>query len=118
MRSTLARVAVAGLAAGICGCADYSGIEKDLHDMRTQLSQVSTDVSAMRSSLDSATEETRQAAQKAAAATSTANQALTMAQSDQSAIEHLNEKLDSLDHASSKHKKAKKKPAADAPKTP
>ena len=95
-------------AAGLTGCVDYGPVEKQLHDVRDQLSQVETDVSAMRSSLDSATEATRQAAQKAAAANFTANEALTMAQSGQDAIARLDEKLDQLDRS---HKPARKAPA-------
>jgi hypothetical protein len=98
-------VALAGVA-GLAGCVDYGPVEKELQDVHAQLSQVSTDVEAMRTSLDSATEETRQAARKAAAATSIANQALTMAQWDQDKLAQLDEKLDQLDRAKKKPRKA------------
>jgi hypothetical protein len=71
----------------------------------------------MRSSLDNANEQTRQAQQKAMAATSTANQALTMAKADQTAIAKLNDKLDRMDKAShkSKPKAAPKAPSTSSP---
>jgi methyl-accepting chemotaxis protein len=109
MRLTVAWVAAAGLSA----CTDYSRVHKELQDVQAQLSQVTTDVSAMRTSLDEATEATRQAAQKAAAATSTANQALYMAQTGQDALARLDEKLDQLDKAKARKPVRKAKQDSD-----
>jgi outer membrane murein-binding lipoprotein Lpp len=96
MRWSVTQAAVGGLAAVLAGCADYSGVEKDLRQLRDQLNQVSVDVAAMKTSLDNATEETRQAQQKAQAAARTANQALTVASEDRKAIDELNAKIDRL----------------------
>lgn len=94
------RLTVAALVTvtGIAGCADYNPAERDLREMRAQLSQVSSEVSQMKSSLDKATEATRQATRKSEEAKSTAKQALKLAQSDQAALERANEKLNQLDH--------------------
>jgi outer membrane murein-binding lipoprotein Lpp len=98
MRLCVTLVAVGGLGAVLAGCANYSGIDRDLKEMSDQLNQVSTEVGAMRTSLDSATELTRQAQHNAAAAEFTANEALTLAASDRKSVTELNEKLDRLDH--------------------
>jgi outer membrane murein-binding lipoprotein Lpp len=96
MKWSLMMVALGG--SFLAGCADYSGIAKDLAEVRDQLNAVSVDVAAMKTSLDSATEQTRQAQQKAEAAASTANQALTVAAQDRKAIDELNAKIDRLGH--------------------
>jgi chromosome segregation ATPase len=112
MKWTVALALVA--ATGLGGCTDYGPIEKELKDMHTQLSQVERDVSATKASLDQATLEARHAAQAAEAAQSTANQALALAQSDQQAIDRLNERLDQLDHTGRPVRKPVKK-AQEAP---
>jgi len=107
------RLTVAALVTvtGLAGCADYSPAERDLREMRAQLSQVSTEVGQMKSSLDKATEATRQAQRKSEAAQSTAKQALSLAQSDQASLERANEKLEKLggaEHTKGSHRAAKK----------
>jgi uncharacterized protein (DUF3084 family) len=87
-------VAVAVTGAAVSGCTDLSPIEKDLKDIHNQLGQVSTDVGAMKTSLDSASEASRQAQEASENASRTANQALSMAQSDQKSIDAMNEKLE------------------------
>lgn len=107
MRLTVALVATV---AALAGCADYSPVDAQLRDVRAQLAQVSTEVGQMKTSLDHATEATREAARKSAAARQTANMALTLAQADKDKLAHASEKLDSLDHSGRKaaHRAAKK----------
>jgi outer membrane murein-binding lipoprotein Lpp len=86
----------------LTGCADLSAIDKDCKDLQAQLNQVSSDVVAMKSSLDKATEASRQAKEAADNAASTANQALAIAQSAQRSVEATNARLERLspDHCS------------------
>jgi outer membrane murein-binding lipoprotein Lpp len=99
------RLTVAALVTvtGLAGCANLDPTERELHEMRDQLSQVSNEVGQMKSSLDKATEATREATRKSEAAQSTAKQALSLAKSDQASLERANERLERLDHAKVTH---------------
>jgi Skp family chaperone for outer membrane proteins len=84
------------VATALTGCADLSPIDKEFKDLQAQLNEVSSDVVAMRSSLDKATVASRQAKEAADNAASTANQALAIAQSAQRSVEATNERLERL----------------------
>jgi methyl-accepting chemotaxis protein len=89
-------VAIILVATPLTACADLSAIDKQFKDLKAQLNQVSSDVVAMQSSLDKATESSRQAKEAADNAASTATQALVTAQSAQRSVEATNERLREL----------------------
>ena len=92
------RLSTALLAAGLglSGCTDLTPIQRDVTDLRGQLDHITSELRAVRASTDAATQSSRQAAQAATAASDTANRALAMAKSDQSAIDATNAKLDRM----------------------
>jgi outer membrane murein-binding lipoprotein Lpp len=80
----------------VTGCTDLSPLDREFKDIQAQLNQVSTDVVAMRSSLDQATEASKQAREAADNAARTANQALVVALSAQRSVRATNERLERL----------------------
>jgi outer membrane murein-binding lipoprotein Lpp len=78
------------------GCTDLKPMQAQIDDLKTQVSRVSADTAAMKSSMDSAGGDARNANQAAAAAQSTANQALAAAQASQSCCDATNEKMDRM----------------------
>jgi outer membrane murein-binding lipoprotein Lpp len=91
---TLAAVAVVGSA--LSGCTDLSPIQNDIKDLRSQINRLQTDVGSMKKTLDNAAQASREAQRAADRASSTANQALALGQSNQKSIEATNEKLDRM----------------------
>lgn len=101
MRNSIRQAAVIRSAlilalAPLTGCTDLSAIDKEFKDLKAQLNQVSSDVVAMQSSLDKATESSREAKEAADNAASTAAQALITAQSAQRSVAATNERLKEL----------------------
>jgi Skp family chaperone for outer membrane proteins len=95
-RAAAIGAAMISVAAAFTGCADLSPIDREFKDIQAQLKQVSSDVVAMESSLDKATEASRQAKEAADNAASTANQALAIALSAQRSVRATNERLERL----------------------
>jgi outer membrane murein-binding lipoprotein Lpp len=93
MRWTIALLA-AGL--GLAGCTDLTPIQRDLMDLHGQLDRLATEVKSVRASADTAIQSAQQAQRAASAASDTANRALAMARSTQTAIDATNEKLDRM----------------------
>ena len=96
MRSTWIGTAMMLVATAFTGCADLSSIDKEFKDLKAQLNQVSSDVVAMQSSLDKATEASKQAKEAADNAASTANRALAIALSARRSVQATNERLERL----------------------
>jgi hypothetical protein len=95
-RAAAIGAAMIPVAAAFTGCADLSPIDREFKDIQAQLKQVSSDVVAMESSLDKATEASRQAKEAADNAARTANQALAIALSAQRSVKATDERLEQL----------------------
>jgi len=93
------RVVVAGMALAavmLSGCTDLKPIQNQIKDLSSQVSHLSTEQSSMKSTLDSTARSARDAQQAANSAASKADQALALAQKNQTSIDATNEKIDRM----------------------
>ena len=96
MRLSVGLVAAAVVGSALTGCTDLTPIQNDLKDLHAQVSRLSSEVASVKASADNAAQQSSQAQQAADHASSTAHQALTLAQSDQKSIDQTNERLDRM----------------------
>jgi outer membrane murein-binding lipoprotein Lpp len=91
---TLASVAT--MVMGLSGCTDLTPIQNQVKDLSSQVSRLSSDQAAMRSTLESTGKSARDAESAASRAGSKADQALALAQANQGAISATNEKIERM----------------------
>lgn len=93
------RVALAGIAvigSILSGCADLTPIQSQLKDLSGQVARLSSEQAAMRATLDNTARSAREAEEAAKRASSKADQALALAQSNKNSIDATNEKIDRM----------------------
>lgn len=93
------RVALACVGAaivGLSGCTDLTPIQNQIKDLSSQVSRLSSEQAAMKSTLEGTAKSARDADNAASRAASKADQALALAQANQKSLEATNEKLDRM----------------------
>jgi len=88
-------------AAAVClvvfaGCTDLKPIQAQIDDLKSQVSKLQADTAKASSQAAAAQAAASAASSAAAGAQSTANQALSLGQANQTAIEAINEKIDRI----------------------
>jgi outer membrane murein-binding lipoprotein Lpp len=96
MRLRVALVGIAVVGAMLSGCTDLTPIQNQIKDLSGQVSRLSAEQAAMRSTLDNTTRAARDAEEAAKRASGKADQALALAQANKTTIEATNEKIDRM----------------------
>ena len=91
--TTLKVTAAAACFAALAGCADLKPLQTQIDDLKSQVSKLQGDTAKASSAAAAAS---TAASSAASGAQSTANQALSLGQSNASAIAAINEKLDRM----------------------
>jgi outer membrane murein-binding lipoprotein Lpp len=87
---------VAACVIAFAGCTDLKPIQAQIDDLKSQVSKLQSDTAKALSDAAAAHSAAASAASAASGAQSTANQAVAMGQSNSTAIEALNEKIDRM----------------------
>jgi hypothetical protein len=95
-RSTLLTASAASLFVAASGCTDLKPVQAQLDDLKAQISQLSPKVANADNQALAAAGSARSAASSAQQAKSTADKANATAQTNQQAIEAINEKIDRM----------------------
>lgn len=96
MRVVPVAMAAALAVSMLSGCTDLTPIQNQIKDLSGQVSRLSAQQTAMKSTLDGTTRSAHEAAQAANSAASKADQALALAQQNKTSIEATNEKIDRM----------------------
>ena len=94
--TTLKVTAAAACFAALAGCADLKPLQTQIDDLKSQVSKLQGDTAKASSAAAAASSAAAAASSAASGAQSTANQALSLGQSNASAIAAINEKLDRM----------------------
>ncbi len=80
----------------LSGCTDLTPIQNQIKDLSNQVSHLSSEQAAMKSTLDGTTRSAQAAEQAAGRAASKADQALALAQQNKTSIDATNETIDRM----------------------
>jgi hypothetical protein len=94
--TTLKVSAAAACLVAFAGCTDLKPLQAQIDDIKSQISKLQGDTSKASSDAAAANSAAASASSAASGAQSTANQALSLSQSNQTAIEAINEKIDRM----------------------
>ena len=94
--TTLKATVAAACVIAFAGCTDLKPIQSQIDDLKSQLTKVQSDASKCDADAAAAKSAAASASSAASGAQSTANQALSMSQSNSTAIEAINEKIDRM----------------------
>jgi outer membrane murein-binding lipoprotein Lpp len=96
MSVRVALASVATVVVGLSGCTDLTPIQNQIKDLSNQVSRLSSEQAAMRSTLESTGKSARDAESAASRAAGKSDQALALAQANKSSIDATNEKIDRM----------------------
>ena len=96
MRVSVVLTGVGLAAMGLSGCTDLTPVQNQIKDLSSQVSRLSSEQAAMKSTLDGTARSARDAESAANSAASKADQALALAQSNQRSIDATNEKINRM----------------------
>ena len=97
MKSTMiVKAAAVAVVFALAGCTDLKPLQAQVDDLKSQVSKLQSDVQGANSAAAQASSKADAANTAAAGAQSTANQALSTSQSNSTAIEAINEKIDRM----------------------
>jgi len=96
LTTTLKASVAAACILAFAGCTDLKPVQAQIDDLKSQVSKLQGDTSKASSDAAAANSAAASASSAASGAQSTANQALSQSQSNSTAIEAINEKIDRM----------------------
>ncbi|HEY5264207.1 MAG TPA: alanine-zipper protein [Steroidobacteraceae bacterium] len=96
LTTTIKATVAAACVLAFAGCTDLKPVQAQIDDLKSQVSKLQGDTSKASSDAAAANSAAASASSAASGAQSTANQALSQSQSNSTAIEAINEKIDRM----------------------
>lgn len=87
MNGTMLKLATGALIVGLAGCQHNKALEKEMADMKSQMTQMQSQIAAARQSADQASADARTASQAASDAQQMAGRAMTASEASDEKIE-------------------------------